>query len=445
MNDYQEALNWINEEKNSSTIKINQVNLRSLKNWTFNQNNGEILHETGGFFKIQGIRVNIFKNKLYKWDQPIINQDEIGILGFLIKEFNNQIYLLMQTKIEPGNFNGIQLSPTLQSTISNYMGLHKGKIPNYLNYFLDFKNNEVLSDTVQSEQGTFFLKKRNRNIIIRVSKNVVLKKGYKWISLKAVKKLLMLDNIINMDSRSVLSQINYLRIKGDLETKNVFDDTQEIFHTSLFGIGKPINSLNSIIDFIKLFRNKYKISTTQIRLDKMEGWEFSDRVISRFDNKYFKVIGIEASIPKREKGYWQQPILQTNNSGICTLVGKVINNIFHVIVQAKLECGNREIIELGPTIQLINDSYLNKNSDDIFCLEYQEKSKLKSIIFSNYQSDEGGRFYHVDNKYTLLFADKTFNEKLPEGYIWITLNQLYQLNRLDGYINIYLRTFLSMI
>ena len=70
---------------------------------------------------------------------------------------------------------------------------------------------------------------------------------------------------------------------------------------------------------------------------------------------------------------------------------------------------------------------------------------VKKILFSNYQSDEGGRFYHVINKYSLILADKSFNENLPEGFIWVTLNQLYELNRVKGAINIYLRTFLSMI
>ena len=177
----------------------------------------------------------------------------------------------------------------------------------------------------------------------------------------------------------------------------------------------------------------------------MQGWEFTNREIKRKDNKFFKVIGVESFIPNREKDYWQQPMLETYNNGICTLVGKLINNIFHLIVQAKLECGNEEIIELGPTIQLLDGSNLNQNKDNIFCLNYQENSKVKKVLFSNYQSDEGGRFYHVINKYSLILADKSFNENLPEGFIWVTLNQLYELNRVNGKINIYLRTFLSMI
>ena len=109
----------------------------------------------------------------------------------------------------------------------------------------------------------------------------------------------------------------------------------------------------------------------------MNGWEFTNKELKRNDNNFFKIIGVSAKIPNREKGYWEQPMLQTYNNGICTLIGKVINNIFHLIVQAKLECGNKEIVELGPTIQLLDGLNLNKKKDEIFGLNYQENSNLK--------------------------------------------------------------------
>ena len=47
----------------------------------------------------------------------------------------------------------------------------------------------------------------------------------------------MIDNIINMDSRSVLSQINYLQISGDLKFKNRYNCDENLIYTSLLGIG----------------------------------------------------------------------------------------------------------------------------------------------------------------------------------------------------------------
>ena len=59
----------------------------------------------------------------------------MGILG-IIKHKTNNKYLL-QAKVEPGNVNKLQLSPTVQATKSNYKGVHGGKKVPYLNYFLD--------------------------------------------------------------------------------------------------------------------------------------------------------------------------------------------------------------------------------------------------------------------------------------------------------------------
>ena len=59
------------------------------------------------------------------WDQPIIIQNEKGILGILKDSVKNKY--LLQAKVEPGNKNRLQLSPTVQATKSNYQRVHGGK------------------------------------------------------------------------------------------------------------------------------------------------------------------------------------------------------------------------------------------------------------------------------------------------------------------------------
>ena len=44
----------------------------------------------------------------------------------IIKNVNTNKYLL-QAKVEPGNINKIQISPTVQATRSNYLRIHGGK------------------------------------------------------------------------------------------------------------------------------------------------------------------------------------------------------------------------------------------------------------------------------------------------------------------------------
>ena len=67
------------------------------------------------------------------WDHPIIVQKELGILGIIKDKVKNKY--LLQAKVEPGNKNKLQLSPTVQATKSNYERVHGGKKIPYLNIF----------------------------------------------------------------------------------------------------------------------------------------------------------------------------------------------------------------------------------------------------------------------------------------------------------------------
>ncbi|MFH4268324.1 NDP-hexose 2,3-dehydratase family protein, partial [Acinetobacter baumannii] len=71
-------------------------------------------------------------------------------------------------KVEPGNCNGLQLSPTVQATRSNYTRVHQGRAVPYLEYFVDARKHRVIADVRQSEQGSWFFQKRNRNMIVDV-------------------------------------------------------------------------------------------------------------------------------------------------------------------------------------------------------------------------------------------------------------------------------------
>src|SRR5262249_25264452 len=152
-----------------------------LKSWKVTEHN--IVHETGRFFSIDGINVKTNWGYVPEWEQPIINQPEIGYLGFITREFDGILYFLMQAKIEPGNVNNVQLSPTLQATRSNYNQVHKGDKPLYLDYFLNVKPRQILLDQLQSEQGGRFLRKRNRNIIIKVDEDIQLYDNFIWLTL----------------------------------------------------------------------------------------------------------------------------------------------------------------------------------------------------------------------------------------------------------------------
>jgi len=440
------ALQWIREQNNKITVRVNQIPFKELRHWGFDD--VSLRHRSGKFFSIDGILVNTNYGRVNAWQQPIINQPEIGYLGILTKEINGVLHFLMQAKIEPGNINHVQLSPTLQATKSNYSRVHEGNAPAYLEYFQNAKREDILFDQLQSEQGARFLKKRNRNIIIRVDGDVEILDNFIWLTLSQIKELIKYDNVVNMDTRTVISGIP---LEGgpeiaqfrDYVIKNNFSDR---ILESLEERALGVNSLNDIILFITNLKCTYELDVKQIPLSTLKDWVIEDRSIRHVDHKYFEIIAADIEIDNREVVHWSQPMVKPVQEGICALVCKAIDGVIHFALQAKLECGNFDIIELAPTVQCLTGSYDNPRSKETLpFLDYVLNVKRDKVIFDTYQSEEGGRFYQEQNRSLIILAGDEIGVELPTNYIWMTYDQLQTFIKLNNYINIQARSLLSAI
>lgn len=114
----EEILAWMKQQNEEVVSNIKQIPISELKGWSYRDD--RIRHDSGKFFSIDGIHIETNYRDVSQWDQPIINQPEIGFLGFIVKKFDGVLHFLMQAKIEPGNLNVVQLSPTLQATEQLY-------------------------------------------------------------------------------------------------------------------------------------------------------------------------------------------------------------------------------------------------------------------------------------------------------------------------------------
>ena len=393
------ALEWIREQNRKVKVDIREIPFSQLKNWNFRAD--ALRHDSGKFFSIDGIRVSTNYGYVAQWDQPIINQPEIGYLGFITKEFNGVLHFLMQAKIEPGNINYVQLSPTLQATKSNYSQVHKGNAPAYLDYFRNARKEQILLGQLQSEQGARFLKKRNRNIIIKIDEEIEVLDNFIWLTLGQIKELMKIDNIVNMATRTVISGIPLM--DSSLENlDNMVSDSINFKETGFnWGLLKSCaydatsaNSLDDIIQFITAHKCNLELSIEKIPLTLLNSWVITDKSIHHQEHKYFEIIAADIEIGNREVVNWSQPMVKPLQEGICAFICKNINGVLHFIVQAKLECGNFDIIELAPTVQCLTDNYKTDISmEGLPFLKDVLSSKTESRIFDTYQSEEGGRFF----------------------------------------------------
>ena len=389
-------LKWLNQQRKKQLLIINKIDLLKLQKWVFNRR--EIYHESKRFFRIVGIKINsnFYKKKI--WYQPIIVQNEIGILG-IIKNIKTNKYLL-QAKVEPGNVNKIQISPTVQATKSNYSRIHGGKTIPYLDYFRRKNKNFSL----QTEQAFRYFNKKNSNIVSYVSKKIDINKKFRWFSKIEIINLLKEKNLINMDTLSVFSSfIN--KKKTDF----------------------PLNNKRNILKWKNSLNQKFFLKNKIISLNLIKGWKFTKKKIYHRTHDYFSIIGIKVKTNEREITNWQQPIIKGSKMAFAGYLIKKFNNTNHYLCRYILKPGSKD----STYTCSVNTSRLNNYKKNKDLTDFQKKlisnyfvnSKVETL-YDNILSDEGGRFYHSQIRYMACKLNKKQNIKLPENYIWLSHNQI---------------------
>jgi oxidase EvaA len=207
--------------------------------------------------------------------------------------------------------------------------------------------------------------------------------------------------------------------------------------------GFALHKFDEILNWLTALKCKYELELNYISLFDIEDWVISDEVIKNIDNRFFEVIAAQVSISNREVKNWSQPLVRPLQQGIIAFILKDINGVTHFLVQAKLECGNFDILEFAPTVQCITDSY--KNESDVPFLAYILNATSDMVIFDTLQSEEGGRFYKEQNRNVIIKADDSFSVEVPENYCWMTLNQLNTFLKFNNYLNIQARSIISAI
>ena len=163
-------------------LEVAEISYTDLSKWAENTQSQDLGHETGLFFTIRGAVAKCLATGEKKY-QPVIDQPEQGILGLLFSEEESLLKVLLQAKIEPGNLDTVQYSPTVQATKSNYSGAHNGRKVFMLDYFVEGSEN-VFFRQLQSEHGYKFFRKANDNVVSFVGQVSVVEHNpnFRWIN-----------------------------------------------------------------------------------------------------------------------------------------------------------------------------------------------------------------------------------------------------------------------
>lgn len=437
-----EIISWVMERIAATHVSIQTIPLEKCEPWYYDEASGRICNRKLSFFQMAGIKQEKQDGTIVT--QPIILQEEIGFLGILCKEIDGVMHFLMQAKIEPGNVNCVQISPTIQATLSNFTRRHGGASPPYLEYFLNFDRYEVVVDQIQSEQSARFFKKRNRNIIIRVEEEVQVLPTHCWMTLGQIKALMRYDNLVNMDTRTVLSCIPHAKLQ--LTERELLDLSEQFRDKALFRslfIKTGEDALPRIYQRLNSYKMFNSFKQTIVPISELNDWKMEGGELVCKHQYPFRVIFCNIAIDGREVSHWTQPLMAANGVSLFGLLCCEFDGVLRFLVRFRQEIGIFDTVELGPTIQ--TESGIESVKDVVTEYFYRNLGARKGVMYDHLMSEEGGRFYHEQNRNVILRVREDELPEIPDGYFWLDYQSLNEMLQINNILNIQLRNLLALL
>ena len=204
------VLKWLKKRNLKNKMKVKKIKVNELNDWS-SDSGGNLFHKSKQFFGVMGIKVaSASAREVVSWDQPILTQKHGGILAILMREKKNGIIeFLLCARKEPGDIK-IKLCPSFSATQSNINLAHGGKKTLLSNLIFNHKKTNLIAKTIHYEEGARFWQKSNQNLIIKINTKDQLKinnKGFIWLNLSQIKKLNLINGVINPFVKTILFMI----------------------------------------------------------------------------------------------------------------------------------------------------------------------------------------------------------------------------------------------
>lgn len=433
---------WLEARRRACEISVRPISWRASQAWGFRQ--GRLEHVTGGFFSVVGIRASASIAGLDGLTQPIIDQPEIGILGFVVRAAAGGNEWLVQAKAEPGNVGEVQLAPSVQATRSNFTRLHGGAATPYLECFTAPEGGaRIVADSLQSEHGNRFLGKYNRNMTVRVAGEGPrpASADWRWTAAADLRAMLGIDFAVNTDARSVLFCADWTLLAdgapfGRWRGRDGWGAS--LLHS--FVADSEVSDA-VVIEWLERRRAGVALQVDTIPLDAMPDWELTDTGIARRQDGLPTILAYAVRANSREVESWDQPLLLNLREELVVQVCQRRGGVLQFLMRASVEVGFRERVQLGPSWQSDDLSAGHEAAGRI-----QAALRLGRQRHSTFQSDEGGRFFRSVCRYRIVELPATASVDVAGGgYLWLGLGQINRLARIQGMFSNEARSALSML
>jgi oxidase EvaA len=209
-NSNEEIISWFTEQKFKYDLDVERIPMSAVRGWERAET--EIRHESGRFFSVIACRVEADCREVFSWTQPLVKAHQQGLIAFVVKEFDGVLHFLVQAKVEPGNFDVVEMAPTVQCLTGSYEKAPPAGRPPFIDYALNARPEQVHFDTLQSEEGGRFYREENRNLIVMAGKDFPenIPDNYIWMTAGQLKEFIKYNNFVNVQARCLLSSLSFV-------------------------------------------------------------------------------------------------------------------------------------------------------------------------------------------------------------------------------------------
>lgn len=205
-------------------------------------------------------------------------------------------------------------------------------------------------------------------------------------------------------------------------TRNIFADTCDELRTFLTSVIRDAN-----------------FSLNQIQLTDQTAWRFDKGALSHTSNGFFQVCGLEHQSTREQQLVLFQP--QGALTGLA-LYKKGGNT--YILLQARIEPGNTNTGQFGPTIQSTPANYLRAHGGKATaCIDWftQYQPGFRPLG-SSMQFDLGERYFQKSKSHNYVEVDQPH---IPDpAMIWASLGAIFAVLQDDHFLNADLRSLLSV-
>ena len=258
------------------------------------------------------------------------------------------------------------------------------------------------------------------------------------MTLGQIKELMRRDNLVNMDTRTVLSCIPFC---AEPAAARCCGDT-----ALARSLSEPVNfdRLKDVFRFFNDYRMFSPLRAERCGLSELDDWVRDDSGMYRPGGYAFRMIYCDISIEGREVTHWTQPMFAAEGPATFALAALECGGTLRFVVKARPEIGCFDGIELGPTLQM---EYGAAPAE----LDEVERRMLAALdgggepLCDVMLSEEGGRFYCEQNRNAVLKLAPQALGELPRGWFALTFRELNMLAQQNNVLNIQLRNLLSLL